>query len=568
MAVVLEVAGVDKTSLVQRGSINLSKTINGRDTLTVSFISGTTPYRPTTGSEITLEIDGSLPCGFGGIIRSFSERAVKDPKVGWLTTVTAVNFTAWCDEVIVDDLWIANGLWDRVYWYWSQYLQPRFGVTYGGPTSGGPALPAGAYTFRTLSDVFNELARVCGYAWNIGGNKLLSFAVPGSIAAPYSLTAATGGASASTTGVQAVGKAFTRLTNITRAYVRVSAPEGTDADAAIPVLGETHVAASGTTEFPLRYRPVETAPTQISVNGAAAITLPSDVWSYNSSKKAIVASVGQTLDTTVEIVSYASKYPCTVVYDNGTPAIREMAPVDAAAGSSLEQALALAQAIVSENGGDQPAEVKVRTRAPGFYCLMAVSLTFTDRNVSGSHWIKQIDIRDDPDMLPTEPLRLWYDVTCVEGSDPRRTWQQDLKDVFGGGGSSGASAIPVSTTGASGVAGCFPLAMDRNAGLFTAGYVTIGVPFYLDGDKVPPGATVRLRVELKTDAVGTDVTARLVHTGSTVVQTSSASNSTSWAEQLLTFTPASGLKKYELQITGSNTTNRVSAVGAIDVLPA
>jgi hypothetical protein len=571
VAVVVTVNGVDRTSLVHRGSIRLSKTVNGRDTCEVSFVSGSSAFRPSTGQELTIAIDGSLPAGFGGLIRSFAERAVFDPKVGWLTTVRAVNFTAWCDEIIVDDLWIANGLWDRVNWYATEYLAPRFGTTYGGPTTGGPALAAGAYQFRTLTDVFNELSRVTGYAWNIGGDKLLSWSLPGAVAGT-NLTAATGGAANG--GVQSISKSFERLTNITRSYVRVAAPEGTDTDAAIPVTSEIHTAGTtGQTEFPLRYRPIVVAPTQVKINGAAAITLPSGVWSYSASKKAIVASAGQTAGTTVEIVSYESAYPCTVVYDIGALPIREMAPIDAAAGSSLAQALALGQALVSENSGNQPAEVKVWTRQPGYYCLMALTLTFSDRNVSGAHWIKQIDISDDPKTLPSDPLRLRYVLTCVEGTGLTRTWQHDLKDALSsGGGTSGVTTIGVSGTsggGGGGVSGSFPLAMDRNAGTYSASYVGIGVPFYLDGDKVPAGATVRLRAERKTDNAGTSVTVRLRNlTDSTDAASVAASTSTTWAEATATFTPPSGLKKYELQLTGSNATNRISAVGVVDVLPA
>jgi hypothetical protein len=46
-----------------------------------------------------------------------------------------------------------------------------------------------------------------------------------------------------------------------------------------------------------------------------------------------------------------------------------------------------------------------------------------------------------------------------------------------------------------------------------------------------------------------------------VMATGATSTSTSWDQELLTFTPSSGATDYKLQVLGSNATNQVFAIG-------
>lgn len=569
MATVITVAGVDRTSRFLRGSLTINKVTNGRDTCSITFVSKDSGsiYRPLEGEELLVSIDGSLPAGFGGTIRDVEEAAVRDPDIAWACTVRATNFTDLLDEVMVDDLWIANGLWDRVYYYHLNFLSPRFSTTYGGATTGGPALVASGYNLRSLADVFSEWSSLTGYMFNVGGDKLLSWSLPGAVSAPVNLSQANSGLVNGS--AQSVRRRRSSIVKVTRAYVRVQAPEGTASDAAIPVTSELFTSVAGQKEFPLRYRPIVTAPTQIKINGAAAVTLPSGVYSWDASKKAIVASSAPTAGTTIEVVSYESRYACTVVYDSGATPIRERGVLDAAAGTTLAQAWEVGAAYVAENSDAQPQEVFVETREPGFYVLMAVTLSFAVRNVSGTYWVLGITIKDDPAMAPSVAKRHRYTLHCVEGTNPVRTWQRKLKDKLGGGSGSGSVVGGgISGGGGSGYAGTYPLATERSTGVVISGYTGVGMRLALDGDKVPAGATVRLRVSLRTDSAGTQVNVKLRNiTGGADASTVISSTSTTWSEDnVLTLSLGSGLKVYELWVGGANANAAVYAVGAVDVV--
>lgn len=572
MATVVRVNGVVKTSYVKRGSVSISKVANGRDTFSCVFRSKSAAdiYRPVEGDEITYEIEGSIPAGFGGTIVDVQEDAIKDPGIAWAVRVDAVNFTEYLDAVIVDDDWIANGLWDRVNFYHTNYLAPRFGTTYGGPTSGGTLMPASKHVLMKLSDVFDEYAQLTNTMYNIGGNKLLSFVTPGSIAGPVVLSQTNGGLAAG--AAQKVTRRKKRLTYFTRGYMKVSAPEGTAQDAQITINNDTFTADGVVGEFPLRYRPVVVAPTQIQINGGAAITLPSSGYSYDASKKAIIKTAPiPTAGTTINVVQYQAKYPVTVVYDDQKTQIRETMLGDAPAGTTLEQAYANAAWHIRSSRATQPKEAIVHTRENGFYVGMSASLSFPKRDVVGTFYVLTVGITDDPDMKPTETRRHRYVLTCVEGTTLVNPWQKDLKGYLGGGSSSGSSisigsVTPV--TGTAGLVGTYTLAESRNAGVMSASYVPIGNGIFLNGDKIPAGATVRLRVLMRTGNAATSVTAKLrrLTGGAADVATTSASTSTAWTEQTITFVPISGWQGYELQIVGSNASNPVYAVGAVDVL--
>jgi hypothetical protein len=84
----------------------------------------------------------------------------------------------------------------------------------------------------------------------------------------------------------------------------------------------------------------------------------------------------------------------------------------------------------------------------------------------------------------------------------------------------------------------------------------------LDGTEFQTGATVRARVEVRSANAGTSITPKIRNvTDSTdavvgaACTASDADYSGSNQKQTLSFTPASGVKKYRLQFTNSNATN-------------
>lgn len=93
---------------------------------------------------------------------------------------------------------------------------------------------------------------------------------------------------------------------------------------------------------------------------------------------------------------------------------------------------------------------------------------------------------------------------------------------------------------------------------------------YLDWTKLD-GLTVKARVEVYTENAGTSVTARVKNvTDSANFDSTAYSTADTWAEQIITITAPAvlGVKKYRLYVFGSNTTNRVGALGQIEVYDA
>lgn len=93
----------------------------------------------------------------------------------------------------------------------------------------------------------------------------------------------------------------------------------------------------------------------------------------------------------------------------------------------------------------------------------------------------------------------------------------------------------------------------------------------LDGTKLA-GFTVRVRVEVRTDAVGTSVTPRVQNiTDATTAVTGSACTSVAQDYQgtnqiqTLSFTPAAGLKKYRLQLTAGDNAADVYGIAYVEV---
>lgn len=562
MATVCTVAGVARTDRVKRGTVSITKVPNGRDTFSCVFVSKSAAsiYRPVEGDKITYSIEGSIPAGFGGTIVSVEETAVQDPDVAWACRVDAVNFSEYLDLIMVDDVWPANGLWDRVYYYWLNYISPRFPtITYGGATSGGDPLPASTYSLMTLQDVFEEWAQFTGKFFNIGGDELLAWGTPGGVSGPVVLSESNGGLQNGSS--QGIKRRRKRLTWYTRGYMKVSAPEGTAQDAEVTINNETYTASGVVGEFPLKNRPVTTAPTQIQINGAGAITLPSGGYSYDASKKAIVKTLPYpTAGTTINVVQYKTKYPITVVYDDQKTQIRETIIDDAASGTTLAQAYEIAKYTVQESSSTPPTEAEVKTRENGFYIGMAVALNFARRNVVGSYWVTQIQIRDIENIKPTNAKRHWYVLTCTEGTYKTNPWQKDLKRKLGGGSGSSGSSIPSGSVGTPGGTGAIsPLfaggrndvVVDNNgAGVWTD--IPFAVPMLIGGTGWP--AQLRLQAYVYVLNSGTSMTLRVLEAGTAnVLATTSATNVTSVAALTATFTTPSPAKRVLVQynITGT-----------------
>ena len=100
----------------------------------------------------------------------------------------------------------------------------------------------------------------------------------------------------------------------------------------------------------------------------------------------------------------------------------------------------------------------------------------------------------------------------------------------------------------------------------SASYVAVSdIEIELDGTNTG-GLTIQARVRVRTTNTGTSVTPRIFNVTDAVAAVTGAaySTDTNFDDQTLSFTPVSGVKKYRLEITGSNATDDIQGIGYIE----
>lgn len=185
---VLTIAGSAKT--LHEASLQISESANGRNTFAGAIDSLDGTYRPAIGAEVILTEDGTrifggtidapAEAGFGGIA---ADNAIT-------THISAVDFNALADRRYVSTT-IAAGTLKAALQALDDYLT-AYGVTLDVAQVNGPNLDALSYSYTKLSDIFNELARLTGYVWEIDYTKTLRMFDPSVTAAPFNILNADG----------------------------------------------------------------------------------------------------------------------------------------------------------------------------------------------------------------------------------------------------------------------------------------------------------------------------------------------------------------------------------------
>lgn len=188
MVLTLTIGGVAKT--IQRGSLSISQTANGRTTASFSVLSAEGSYRPALDAEVIIEDDGTRI--FGGLIDRPRERGpLNGAHTAIVTAVSAVDFHAYAERRYVNETLAAGTLKAKLTTLVSTYLA-AYGVTLDAGQVVGPSLPALTYEYRQLTDVLNELATLTAdagepYVWRISPLKVLRLYQPSTTAAPFDI---------------------------------------------------------------------------------------------------------------------------------------------------------------------------------------------------------------------------------------------------------------------------------------------------------------------------------------------------------------------------------------------
>lgn len=182
MAIVLTIGGVDKTSLLRVDSLQLTDTLNARDTCSFNLLDKTGTYRPVVGQE-SIITDGARV--FAGTIDEPDETAIPGSSALEFQC-SCVDYNQIPDRHLVARVYENQTLGAIVRDIVTQDLAGEVITVI--KVQDGPTITKAVFNYRTATEAFNDLAELTGYAWNIDYYKDLAFFARETNLAPFSLT--------------------------------------------------------------------------------------------------------------------------------------------------------------------------------------------------------------------------------------------------------------------------------------------------------------------------------------------------------------------------------------------
>lgn len=187
MAYVLTIAGVTKTI---QPHWTITAPANGIGTMRCEVVSLDGSYVPGRDAEVIFTEDGVRI--FGGNVYSVRERGLgNEPVTRLVSEVSAQDFNAIAARFYIGIV-IPAGTLKAALVELADHLAAE-GVTLDVSQVDGPALPELNFSDAWLvSAGLDELARLTGYVWEIDYTRVLRMYTPGTLAAPFNITAGDG----------------------------------------------------------------------------------------------------------------------------------------------------------------------------------------------------------------------------------------------------------------------------------------------------------------------------------------------------------------------------------------
>lgn len=557
------------TVVYQGGTLKISESTNSRNTLEITVQSLDTSFRPAWGAEIIVTQSGTRI--FGGYIEDFEETGIGGESAGPGAeyTISARDYNSVPDRRFVNTILPAGTLKSQLLLL-DPLLTP-YSISLDPAQATGPAMPAVALPFMSLTDALNRLCEIAmptaGQAevWEVDYNKLWRVfgVLDGSHAAPFSITTEAL-AAANIVGDIKVRPSRTDFANgILLVY-------GEGRREQVDTLG---VGNGVTTAFAL-HLPLTATHGYINVGGSLVSGVitggtnesfgyasESPIWVYdatlNTATRTSAPSVGQTI-----LCPYEAQFPGLVTsYAPG------LAPVGGIGLSTLVerlytqttifdvvQAQAVADALLVK-ANIQLQEIEYTSHTAGLHPGQVQTVTRSKRNVSGTHIITSVDIVDEEETV------LKYYVKAVSGSSALpESWAATYQ--LWSRGSSVASAGSVTVFTGSPARPAFFLGGNDTL------YKQDPTPTWVAADAIRVTIDTSIRqsasgiVYCRLRATSGNVTARLRNiTDGSTAGTSAVVSSTSWTAADFAVTLATGAKVYELQLLPSVANVDVAGVG-------
>ncbi len=183
MALVYKIAGVDVTSLVQRGSFRLQNQLDARsDSVSITIEDDDGNFDPRGGQEFIVERDAVRI--FGGIIASPKRLALAPGKDAF--SIRAQDFRKLVEKRLVNQIFSQQNAGDIVKDILTNtVLDPNITTI---NVQDGPVIDFIGFNFRDARLAISEVARRAGMLWFIDEDKDLHLFVPTTTLAPFNIT--------------------------------------------------------------------------------------------------------------------------------------------------------------------------------------------------------------------------------------------------------------------------------------------------------------------------------------------------------------------------------------------
>jgi hypothetical protein len=408
---IIEIGGVDKTSLCLVKNLSITDELNSRNTYAFTLISLDGTYRPEIGNAINVSKDGTT--SFAGTIESIVEQSPNNGITPILHfAIECVDYNQLCDRFLVAEAYesaLAGNIVKAIIDNFINVTSPGEGITYTN-VSDGPTINKAVFNYVTATQALDELSEISGFSWWIDYDKDMHFCSRLANVAPFELTDSSG-------NYRNLIVKKTRQDYRNKQYFRggqdVSSP-----------LTETFKGDSETITFSLSL-PCAKVPSSVTVDSVAKTIGIRQVdsgkdWYWSESEREITQDSGgvKLTDANTLSVTYQGYFPIIVESFNesaiaerqtaeGGTGIYEHVATDANVNTS-DAVQERAEALVRKYG-EIPETVEFETDSDGLAAGQLINITNTIHGLNSAYLIQRVAIND----ITATILR--YQITALSG---------------------------------------------------------------------------------------------------------------------------------------------------------
>ena len=564
MALTLTINGADVMPYLDAGIGNpgLDRALQTRSVMRFALKDRAAIYRPVLRQDVIAELDGVRI--FGGVITMIDEADWGDYKGHWFNC-EAGDYSAVLETTEFNGIAVGATLKDVVSHLVTARLASR-GYTVHPSMAAGPVIGSQGYSFRYLTDIFNDLTRITEWPWIVDEYKRVWFAPADGRPAPFALTATND----TINGIR-VASTLDGYANIV--WLHYGA-------AGIREVAESWTASAGQTVFAVVNFPnpegINAPPTVVTVNGLGEAVGAGEPWQWTAATARLTRGAGGLVAGAAVATTYGATFPAAVVESDAADVATygEVALVQTAPDVfDVRQARQIAAGMLAERSGPLR-RIAAVTHRPGLVPGHVVPVDVPERAINEPCLV--LSSRLAWEGRKADGSDYWrFDLDLVEGTAYRETWQKFFRDITrqesgaavsasglvgplpigGAGGGGSAPSLPASVFyrylgGSRSVAGFVPAAAP-DPWIPIAGFIDAFVDFDSIG-----GRLCQVSVQCRVRDPGVSVTPRVVSVDgagnrAAVLATGVATNATAWTYQGIVIPARAGLTPIRVELTTS-----------------